>query len=196
MSPLQRWPDRWLDGVAALARRHLGLHGGEIVLDVGCGAGQHLEVLRGLAGAEGRVIGIDYSPRMLARADELIRRQGWDNVELRRGDASRPGFEQPDLAPAFADAALASFAMSAMPDVRAAAGNVWTALRPGGRFLVLDVRLTRPGILARQLGWVYRQLAGWSGEDVLTVLRETFDVVEVVGGDDGRSLVFVAVCVA
>jgi ubiquinone/menaquinone biosynthesis C-methylase UbiE len=196
VSSLQRWPDRWLAGVAALARQHLDLHGGETVLDVGCGAGQHLEVLRALAGAEGRVIGIDYSPRMLARADELVRRHGWDNVELRRGDASRPGFEQTDLAAAFADAALASFAMSAMPDVRAVAGNVRTALRPGGRFLVLDVRLTRPSILARLLGSVYRKLAGWSGQDVLTVLRETFDTVEVLGGDNGRSLVFVAVCVA
>ncbi|HSR23542.1 MAG TPA: class I SAM-dependent methyltransferase, partial [Candidatus Eisenbacteria bacterium] len=145
MSPLQRWPDRWQAGVAELARRHLDLHGGETVIDVGCGGGQHLEVLRALTGAEGRVIGIDFSPRMLARANELVRRHGWDNVEVRRGDASQPVFDQTDLGTAFADAALASFALSAMPDVRAAARNVRTALRPAGRFLVLDVRLTRPG---------------------------------------------------
>lgn len=182
--------------MGALARRHLDLHGGETVLDVGCGAGSHLSVLRAAVSVEGRVIGIDYSPRMLARARAEVRRHGWDNVELRRGDASRPGFEQPDLAAASADAALASFALSAMPDVRAAAANVRAALRPGGTLLVLDVRLTRPGILARVLGRVYRTLAGWSGEDVVTALREAFDTVEVLGGDDGRSLVFVAVCVA
>lgn len=196
MSTLQGWPDRWLAGLAALARRHLDLDGGETVLDVGCGTGQHLEALRGFVGAEGRVVGIDYSPRMLARADQLLRRHGWDNVELRHGDASQPAFGQPDLGPAFADAALASFSMSAMPDVRAAARNVRAALRPGGRCLVIDVRLTRPGILVRLLRLVYRALAGWSGEDVLTVLRETFATVEVPGADDGRSLVFVAVCVA
>jgi hypothetical protein len=83
-----------------------------------------------------------------------------------------------------------------MPDVRAAVANVRAALRPGGRLLVLDVRLTRPGVLARLGGRVYRTLAGWSGEDVPTALRETFEAVEVPGADDGRSLVFVAVCVA
>jgi ubiquinone/menaquinone biosynthesis C-methylase UbiE len=196
VSPLHRWPDRWRDDVGGLARRHLDLHGGETVLDVGCGGGSHLSELRAAVGAEGRVIGVDYSPRMLARARAEVRRHGWDNVEIRRGDASRPGFEQPDLAAASADAALASFALSAMPDVRAAAVNVRATLRPGGRLLVLDVRLTRPGILARVLGRVYRTLAGWSGEDVVTALREAFDTVEVLGGDDGRSLVLVAVCVA
>lgn len=196
VSPLQRWPDRWRADIGGLARRHLGLSGGETVLDVGCGGGSHLEALRAAVGAEGRVIGIDYSPRMLMRAREEVRRRGWGNVEVRAGDASRPGFDQPDLEAASADAALASFALSAMPDVQAAVANVRAALRPGGRLLVLDVRLTRPGVLARLLGRVYRTLAGWSGEDVLTALRETFEAVELPGADDGRSLVFVAVCVA
>lgn len=183
--------------MGALARRQLALQRGETVLDVGCGGGSHLEALRAAVGAEGRVIGLDYSPRMLARAREEVRRHGWDNVEVRRGDASRPAFEQRDLGAGFADAALASFALSAMPDVRAAAASVRAALRPGGRLLVLDVHLTRPGILARLLGRVYRTLAGWSGEDVLTALRETFDTVDVPSGDgDPRGLVFVAVCVA
>lgn len=196
VSPLQRGPERWRAAIGELALAHLALRGGETVLDVGCGTGSHLEFLRAAVGDGGRVIGIDYSPRMLARARAEVRRHGWDNVEVRRGDASRPAFEQPDLATAVAGAALASFALSAMPDVGAAARNVRAALRPGGRLLVLDVRLTRSGVLARLLGLVYRTLAGWSGEDTLSALREAFDSVEVLGGDDGRSLVFVAVCVA
>ncbi|HZV50003.1 MAG TPA: hypothetical protein VFD49_09585 [Candidatus Dormibacteraeota bacterium] len=83
-----------------------------------------------------------------------------------------------------------------MPDVRRAVANARATPRPGGRPLVLDVRLTRPGVLARLFRWLYRTLAGWSGEDVLTAPREAFPVGEVPDGDDGRSLVFLAVCMA
>lgn len=48
--------------------QYLDLHGGETVLDVGCGAGQHFAALRTAVGAEGRVIGLDYSPGMVKQA--------------------------------------------------------------------------------------------------------------------------------
>ena len=63
------------------------------------------------------MIGIDYSPGMVNPARELVERRGWQNVEVRRGDGSQPALEQPDLARHDVDAAIAMFAISAMPDV-------------------------------------------------------------------------------
>jgi SAM-dependent methyltransferase len=174
--------------------QHLDLHGGETVLDVGCGAGQHFAALRTAVGMRGRVIGIDYSPGMVKQAQELVEQQGWDNVEVRRGDASQPALEQPDLAQHDVDAAIATFAISAMPDLYAALQNVRDALRPGGQFFVIDLCLVPKGpagIVVRFLGLCYRLLAGWTGQDVLTALQETFDTVQVIRG--GRSWVVIAV---
>lgn len=177
--------------------QHLDLRSGETVLDVGCGAGQHFAALRMAVGAKGRVVGVDYSPSMVEQARKLAERQGWDNVEVRRGDASQPAFEQPDLARHDVDAAIATFAISAMPDVRAVLRNVRDALRPRGRFFVIDLRLVPrgpAGIVVRLLGLCYRLVAGWTGQDVLTALQETFDTVEIIR--DGRSWVIIAVAIA
>ncbi len=127
---------------------------------------------------------------------------GWSNVEVRQGDACRPEFVQPDLDGRRFDTAVSTFAISAMPDVRAAVENVHAALPPGGRFFVLDVRLAARGpgrVVAWCLGLLYRALAGWSGEDALVALRRTFRTVEVVGvppaGPD-PTWVFIAVATA
>ena len=197
LSSRGRWAERWQRPIRPLILQHLDLHGGETVLDVGCGAGQHFGALRTAVGAEGRVIGIDYSPGMVKQARELVERQGWRNVEVRRGDGSQPALEQPDLARHDVDAAIATFAISAMPDVHTALQNVRDALCPGGRFLVIDLRLVPhgpSGILVRCLGLCYRLLAGWTGQDVLATLQEIFDTVQVVRG--GRSWVVIAVATA
>jgi len=84
-----------------------------------------------------------------------------------------------------------------MPDVHTALQNVRDALCPGGRFLVIDLRLVPhgpSGILVRCLGLCYRLLAGWTGQDVLATLQEIFDTVQVVRG--GRSWVVIAVATA
>lgn len=60
----------------------LGLREGDVVLDVGCGTGLSLALLRQCVGASGRVIGIEQSPEMIGHAQSLVRRHGWDNVEL------------------------------------------------------------------------------------------------------------------
>jgi SAM-dependent methyltransferase len=58
------------------ASRHLALRPGEAVLDIGCGTGAMLVPLREAVGERGRVVGVDYSPRMLARARDVVRDNG------------------------------------------------------------------------------------------------------------------------
>ncbi|MBA2698171.1 MAG: methyltransferase domain-containing protein, partial [Nocardioidaceae bacterium] len=66
----------------------LGLRAGDTVLDVGCGTGLNLPLLRAAVGEQGTVVGLDLSPQMLSRARRRVRVAGWDNVHLHCGDAS------------------------------------------------------------------------------------------------------------
>jgi ubiquinone/menaquinone biosynthesis C-methylase UbiE len=165
--------------VRRLAADRLGLRPGQAVLDAGCGSGGNLDVLRNGVGAEGRVIGVDFSPKMVRRAHERVEVNGWVNVEVRGGDLTADRLD-----PGAFDAALATFALSATSDVRAAVENIHQALRPGGRLFVCDLRLVPTG-RAKAVVWLagrcYRWVAGWTGTDVLDQLRATFGTVEVVG---------------
>jgi ubiquinone/menaquinone biosynthesis C-methylase UbiE len=163
-----------------LAIRHLDLRPGEAVLDIGCGTGSAIGRLRAAVGPDGRVVGVDYSPRMLAKAHRRVRDHGWTNVELRRADASREPHGEAEF-----DAALALTSISAMPDVATAVRLAHDALRPGGRLLVFDMRLVLEGsawrrTMTRLHRLIYRATAGFTGADVLAELRRWFATIEPV----------------
>jgi SAM-dependent methyltransferase len=107
--------------VATLAPRP-----GEVILDVGCGTGRNFEQIQQLMGPSGRLIGIDQSPEMLAKAHALVQRHEWTNVELVEASAE-------ELAvPTTADAAI----LCAVHDVMrspAALANVIRHVREDGR---------------------------------------------------------------
>src|SRR6266540_3000367 len=69
------------------ALEHLNLQPGEAFLDIGCGLGTMLDSARKALGPNGKLVGVDYSPRMLNKARRRLRH--WSNVELRQADASR-----------------------------------------------------------------------------------------------------------
>lgn len=163
-----------------LALKHLQLCLGESVLDIGCGVGWMLAAAREAVGPAGRVVGVDYSPLMVAAARKLVRDKGWTNVEVREADAARQGHGEGEF-----DAAVALASFSAMPDVRAAVRLAHDALRPGGRLFVFDVRLVPSGkvwtrAVTRFLRGIYRVVAGFTGADVLAELTSTFASVEPV----------------
>ncbi|MHC1559885.1 class I SAM-dependent methyltransferase [Actinomycetospora sp. C-140] len=172
--------------VAELALTHLALGPGAAVLDLGCGSGAALPTLSAAVGPAGRVVGIDNSPKMLARAEAVVRGHGLENVELRHADATRAEIEHGAF-----DAVYACSSISAMPDVPGALAAVRTALRPGGRLFVFDMRLvprgwSMPVILL--LRGVYAASAGFAGVDVLDTARGVFDDVELPDfpGQEGR----------
>jgi ubiquinone/menaquinone biosynthesis C-methylase UbiE len=157
----------------------LRLEEGGTVLDVGCGTGNGFRALREAVGPTGRVVGIDNSPRMLARARAVVAEHGWDNVEVRHADASAVELESAGY-----DAAVAATSLSTLPDLDAALERIYGALRPGARIFVLDMHFgPHPG--ARLLRAFYRRVMGGNGEDVVAAMRRHFDAVEPVVGDDG-----------
>lgn len=135
----------------------LRLPPGGIVLDVPCGTGSNLPRLRDAVGAAGRVIGCDASPGMLRRARDKVRAQGWDNVELHEADARAVG---PDLLGTdTVDGVISMLGMTVMPDWEGVFERTWDLLRPGGRYVIMDLYLAgRP--FSRSVDAFYRLVAG------------------------------------
>jgi SAM-dependent methyltransferase len=104
----------------------LQLQPGQCVIDVGCGTGLSFERLVRAVGEKGRVIGIEQSPEMLAKARERVARAGWRNVELHEAPAAAARPDGP------ADAALFHFTHDVLRD-EASVANILAHLKPGAR---------------------------------------------------------------
>lgn len=105
----------------------LELKPGQSVLDLGCGTGLSLDLLQGAVGPGGRIIAIEQSPPMLARAQRRVRDAGWRNVELIEAPVGQARWSGPP-----ADAALFMFTHDILQD-EAALRRVLARLRPGAR---------------------------------------------------------------
>jgi S-adenosylmethionine-diacylgycerolhomoserine-N-methlytransferase len=103
------------------------------VLEIGCGTGLNFAgSLAYLDPGRGRLVGVDFSADMLARAARRVARHGWQNVELVRADATtlRLGREF--------DAVFFGYSLTMIPDWVAAVERALEHLQPGGRLVVLD----------------------------------------------------------
>jgi len=159
----QQFYGRWADLYDALARSTpglgrlreraadaLALDPGDTVVEMGCGTGANFPHLRERVGPDGRVVGVDFTQGMLARARDRIDREGWRNVHLVRGDATEIEFrESPNSAP---DAILATFVVGMLGDPEAAVNQWADRLAPGGRLALLDAAQT-----TRWFGWPVNQ---------------------------------------
>ncbi|HEX9941172.1 MAG TPA: methyltransferase domain-containing protein [Thermoanaerobaculia bacterium] len=134
-------------GIRRRGVQALNLRIGDSVLEVGCGTGRNLSLLRDAVGEEGRIYGIDLSEGMLAEARELIARHGWKNVELLHADALTA-----ELPSALAGA-LFSLSYGTMAERRRILRRIWTCIHPEGRVVILDAKVPAGmlGILTRKL---------------------------------------------
>ncbi len=130
-----------------LAVQGLGLRAGDSVIDMACGTGLNFRLIEDVIGPEGRIVGVDLTDAMLARAQDRIKANGWRNVSLVQSDAVDFEF------PAEVDAILSTYALSQVPECAAVIAHGAAALSGGGRWVVLDLKVpgNTPGWLA-QLG--------------------------------------------
>jgi ubiquinone/menaquinone biosynthesis C-methylase UbiE len=112
----------------------LGLNPGDTVVEIGCGTGLNFPYVLESIGGTGRLIGVDLTDAMLAKARERIRRKGWQNVELVEADAARYEF------PAGIQGVLSTFALTLVPEYEQIIDHAARALASGGRLVIADLK--------------------------------------------------------
>ena len=118
----------------------LRLEPGQTVLDVPCGTGANLPLLEQRLGTSGRIVACDYSAGMLRRARAKVERAQWDNVTLLEADARTLSSEMVGSAPV--DAVICMLGLSVVPDWELVFDRMYDVLRPGGRFVAMDLYLS------------------------------------------------------
>lgn len=143
------YDERWLEGVPEESIASFAGTGnpfsmgrpkaGERVVDVGSGAGTDSLIAAGMVSADGRVVGVDMTPAMVAKARASAEAMGLHNVEFREGLA-----ESLPLPDEWADLVISNGVLNLFPDKLAGLREMARVLKPGGRLQIGDILVQKP----------------------------------------------------
>jgi arsenite methyltransferase len=143
------YPEEWIAALPPTAVESMAgtgnpfalgeLHASDRVVDCGSGAGADSLIAARAVGPSGRVIGVDVTPEMVAKARQNAEVAGLRNVEFREGVLE--ALPVPDE---WADVVISNGVLNLVPDKAVALAECFRVLRPGGRIQLADIVLDRP----------------------------------------------------
>ena len=165
---------------------------GEIVLDLGSGAGFDCFLAATKVGRSGKVIGVDMTSEMIEKARENGEKRSYENVEFRLGE-----IENLPVADSLVDVVISNCVINLSPNKRRVFEEAMRVLKPGGRLMVSDIVLLEaiPDAIKNSVAAYVGCIAGALIKDEYlgiiesvgfrdtTVLEETSFPIECITGD-------------
>jgi len=152
---------------------------GDIVLDLGSGAGFDCFLISSKVGEKGRVIGIDMTPEMVKKARENAKKGNYRNVEFRLGEIEKLPVDDNSI-----DVVMSNCVINLILDKVKAFLEVFRVLKPGGKFIISDVVLLKelPDFIRDSIEAYIGCLSGaiMKDEYIKTIKSAGFRDVEIV----------------
>jgi arsenite methyltransferase len=145
---------------------------GDVVIDLGSGAGNDAFIARNEAGETGKVIGIDFTPAMIDKARGNAEKLGYHNVEFRQGD-----IEKMPVTAGIADVIVSNCVLNLVPNKYGVFQEIYRVLKPGGHFSISDIVLV--GELPEKIQQAAEMYAGCVAGAIQK--KEYLDMVEATG---------------
>ncbi|HVX25512.1 MAG TPA: arsenite methyltransferase [Parafilimonas sp.] len=146
-------PDADLGLGCGLPTQFAKIKKGDIVIDLGSGAGNDAFIARHETGETGKVIGIDFTPAMIERARLNAEARNFNNVEFRLGD-----IENMPVASNAADVIVSNCVLNLVPNKDGVFKEIYRTLKPAGHFSISDIVLE--GELPKQIKEAAEMYAG------------------------------------
>jgi demethylmenaquinone methyltransferase/2-methoxy-6-polyprenyl-1,4-benzoquinol methylase len=142
---------------------------GSIILDLCCGSGDYMAAARERVGSTGMVIGLDFSPQMLELAKTKIQQSRHASSSyLFRADALQPPFQHKSI-----DLITIGFALRNVEDIQTLFNVSYHILRPGGKFLSLELSRQRSRLLWSAFRFYLRHVIPIFGRIILNARGPT-----------------------
>jgi len=129
-------PDADLGLGCGLPTQFAKIKKGDVVVDLGSGAGNDCFIAREETGETGKVIGVDFTPAMIEKARINAEKRGFNNIEFRQGD-----IENMPVTANTADVIVSNCVLNLVPNKKAVFNEIYRVLKVGGHFSISDIVL-------------------------------------------------------